>query len=76
MKAAAQREVAGGDVLHLEVGQPMTSAPARVLEAARRGLTEDRLGYTAATGLVSCGRESGVSMGSDTAWRYRRIGWL
>ena len=53
MKAAARREVAGGDVLHLEVGQPMTPAPGRVLEAARRGLREDRLGYTAATGLPS-----------------------
>ena len=53
MKAAARRETAGGDVLHLEVGQPMTPAPRRVLEAARRGLREDRLGYTAATGLPS-----------------------
>lgn len=31
----------------------MTPAPSRVLEAARRGLTENRLGYTAATGLES-----------------------
>ena len=51
MKAAALREAGGGDVLHLEVGQPMTPAPSRVLEAARQGLIEDRLGYTAATGL-------------------------
>ena len=53
MKAAARRESEGGDVLHLEVGQPMTPAPSRVREAARRGLEEDRLGYTAATGLAS-----------------------
>ena len=51
MKEAALREAGGGDVLHLEVGQPMTPAPSRVLEAARKGLIEDRLGYTAATGL-------------------------
>ena len=63
MKAAAQREEAGGDVLHLEVGQPMTPAPARVLEAARRGLTEDRLGYTAATGLVSLRERIGCFYG-------------
>ncbi len=44
--------MAGGDVLHLEVGQPMTPAPSRVLEAAGRGLVGDRLGYTAATGLA------------------------
>lgn len=31
----------------------MTRAPTRVREAARRGLDEDRLGYTAATGLAS-----------------------
>ena len=53
MKAAALREARGGDVLHLEVGQPMTPAPSRVLEAARAGLADDRLGYTAATGLVA-----------------------
>ena len=51
MKAAAERERAGGDVLHLEVGQPSTSAPSGVIEAARRALTEDRLGYTSATGI-------------------------
>ena len=53
MKAADQRAMAGGEVLHLEVGQPMTPAPLRVREAARRGLHEDRLGYTAATGLAA-----------------------
>ena len=63
MKAAAQREVEGGEVLHLEVGQPMTPAPGRVLEAARRGLTEDRLGYTAATGLVSLRERIGCFYG-------------
>ena len=71
MKAAARREVAGGDVLHLEVGQPMTPAPARVLEAARRGLTHDRLGYTAATGLVALrariGRFYGERYGLDVS---------
>lgn len=53
MKAAAHRESRGDEVLHLEVGQPMTPAPRRVREAARRGLLEDRLAYTAATGLAS-----------------------
>ena len=71
MKAAARREVAGGDVLHLEVGQPMTPAPSRVLEAARRGLTHDRLGYTAATGLVALreriGRFYGERYGLDVS---------
>ncbi|MGE4562603.1 MAG: aminotransferase class I/II-fold pyridoxal phosphate-dependent enzyme, partial [Rhodospirillales bacterium] len=51
MRAANQREVSGEDVLHLEVGQPGTSAPAGVLEAARQALAADRLGYTDAFGL-------------------------
>ncbi len=51
MAAAAAREVAGGDVLHLEVGQPSTSAPIAVLEAAKRALDDDRIGYTLALGL-------------------------
>lgn len=71
MKAAARRESAGGDVLHLEVGQPMTPAPSRVLEAARSGLRKDRLGYTAATGLLSLreriGRFYGERYGLDVS---------
>lgn len=51
MKAAAAKERATGDVLHLEVGQPSTPAPAGVRAAARDALESDRLGYTAATGL-------------------------
>ena len=51
MRAAALRERTGGDVLHLEVGQPSTSAPKGVLEAARRALAEDDLGYTLALGI-------------------------
>lgn len=51
MKAAAEREAATGDVLHLEVGQPSTPAPSIVIAAAHRALDENRLGYTGATGL-------------------------
>lgn len=51
MRAAYARERAGGDVLHLEVGQPSTAAPPAVLEAARRALEVDRLGYTEALGI-------------------------
>ncbi len=51
MSAAAAREAAGGDVLHLEVGQPSTPAPRGVLEAARRALDSDRIGYTLALGI-------------------------
>ncbi|MSP81655.1 MAG: aminotransferase class I/II-fold pyridoxal phosphate-dependent enzyme [Alphaproteobacteria bacterium] len=51
MRAAALRAAAGGDVLHLEVGQPSTPAPRKVLGAAKRALDEDGLGYTLALGL-------------------------
>jgi len=51
MRAANARVAAGGDVLHLEVGQPSTGAPAGVLAAARAALESDRLGYTDALGL-------------------------
>lgn len=40
-----------GDVLHLEVGQPSTPAPAGVRRAAAEALQTDRLGYTEATGI-------------------------
>ncbi|NDH84467.1 MAG: aminotransferase class I/II-fold pyridoxal phosphate-dependent enzyme [Acidimicrobiia bacterium] len=50
MRAAEERELAGDQVLHLEVGQPSTPAPAGVIEAAHRALDEDVLGYTTAAG--------------------------
>ncbi|MDY7100035.1 MAG: aminotransferase class I/II-fold pyridoxal phosphate-dependent enzyme [Actinomycetota bacterium] len=52
MKAAERREAAGGDVLHLEVGQPATPAPAGVRQAAIEAIGNDRLAYTAATGIA------------------------
>ena len=50
MRAAEERELAGGDVLHLEVGQPSTPAPSGVIAAAHRALDHDVLGYTTAAG--------------------------
>ena len=51
LRRANTREAAGADVLHLEIGQPSTGAPAAVLEAAKRALDSDRLGYTEALGI-------------------------
>ena len=51
MRAANEREAAGDDVLHLEVGQPSTAAPTPVLETARAALNQDVLGYTDAFGV-------------------------
>lgn len=51
MQAAAAREAAGDHVLHLEVGQPNTSAPGGVISAAKAALDQDRIGYTVALGI-------------------------
>ncbi|NBC31828.1 MAG: aminotransferase class I/II-fold pyridoxal phosphate-dependent enzyme [Alphaproteobacteria bacterium] len=51
MSAAAEREAAGAGVLHLEVGQPGTPAPAGVIAAAKAALDRERLGYTVARGI-------------------------
>ncbi len=50
LKAARRRERAGGDVLHLEVGQPATGAPLIVRETAKRAIDHDLLRYTDADG--------------------------
>jgi aspartate/methionine/tyrosine aminotransferase len=52
LRAANEREAAGADVIHLEVGQPGSSAPAPVLKAARRALAGERIGYTDALGIA------------------------
>jgi aspartate/methionine/tyrosine aminotransferase len=57
-RLASERELAGHQVLHLEVGQPSTGAP----QAAREAVTEAlgrpdiTLGYTGATGLYALRR--------------------
>ena len=51
LKAANQQAASGADVLHLEVGEPSTGAPRRVIEAARAALGASRLGYTEALSI-------------------------
>jgi aspartate/methionine/tyrosine aminotransferase len=51
MRAANARAATGADVLHLEVGQPSTGAPRRVVEAAKAALDREVLGYTDALGI-------------------------
>ena len=51
MIQAAEREAAGECVLHLEVGQPGTSAPAGAREAAKHAIDTEVLGYTLALGI-------------------------
>src|SRR5271167_889848 len=52
LRAANEREAAGADVIHLEVGQPGTQAPEAVREAARHALTHEPIGYTDALGIA------------------------
>jgi aspartate/methionine/tyrosine aminotransferase len=51
MQAAAAREAQGARVIHMEVGQPGTPAPAAALAAVKRALDRETLGYTVALGL-------------------------
>ncbi len=51
LAAAKAKERQGGDVIHMEVGQPSAPAPRRALEAARVALVHGQIGYTEALGL-------------------------
>ncbi len=52
MEAARAAEAAGRDIIHMEVGQPGTSAPAGAQDALARAMASgDSLGYTVALGL-------------------------
>lgn len=48
--ATRQRE-AGGDVMHLELGQPMSGPPKAVIARAEACLANGRIGYTEALGI-------------------------
>lgn len=51
MRAANEAEAAGRSIIHMEVGQPGTPAPAGVRDAATRAIQAERLGYTEARGI-------------------------
>ncbi|MDG2312956.1 MAG: pyridoxal phosphate-dependent aminotransferase [Alphaproteobacteria bacterium] len=51
MRSANQLEELGADVVHLEVGQPSTPAPLKVIEAAQKAIDKQVLGYTDSLGL-------------------------
>ena len=52
LRAANERAAAGADVIHLEVGQPATQAPAAVRAAALEALANAPIGYTDALGIA------------------------
>ncbi|PKQ11945.1 MAG: 1-aminocyclopropane-1-carboxylate deaminase [Alphaproteobacteria bacterium HGW-Alphaproteobacteria-1] len=51
MEAARRAEAAGRRIIHMEVGQPGTPAPAGARAALARAMEADALGYTVALGL-------------------------
>ena len=51
LRAANERQAAGGRVYHLEVGQPGTGAPSIVVETIRNAVGRGRMGYTDAMGI-------------------------
>jgi aspartate/methionine/tyrosine aminotransferase len=51
MQEAAVLEAKGENVVHLELGEPGSGTPKGVVEAAKRALDTERLGYTLAFGI-------------------------
>jgi len=51
MAAAARIEAAGGNVIHMEVGQPAAPAPKTAIAAAHAALEQARIEYTSALGI-------------------------
>lgn len=51
MEAARAAEASGRHIIHMEVGQPSTPAPAGARKALAQAMERDALGYTVALGL-------------------------
>ncbi|HEY7646097.1 MAG TPA: aminotransferase class I/II-fold pyridoxal phosphate-dependent enzyme [Hyphomicrobiales bacterium] len=51
MRAANERQAAGHDIVHMEVGQPGTPAPRAAREAVKAAVDRELLGYTEALGI-------------------------
>jgi aspartate/methionine/tyrosine aminotransferase len=63
MREAAALEALGRSVIHMEVGQPGTPAPAAALAQAKSALDSETLGYTAALGIDALRRRIARSYG-------------
>lgn len=51
MKSASALEATGRDIIHLEVGQPVTGLPRNAIDPVRKLIGETALGYTIASGI-------------------------
>ncbi|GGH20024.1 Aspartate/methionine/tyrosine aminotransferase [Cribrihabitans marinus] len=56
MEAARRAEEGGRRIIHMEVGQPGTGAPAGAIEAVAGTMRQDAMGYTVALGLPALRR--------------------
>jgi aspartate/methionine/tyrosine aminotransferase len=65
MREAAALEAQGRSVIHMEVGQPGTPAPAAALAQAKSALGSETLGYTAALGVDALRRRIARSYGDN-----------
>jgi aspartate/methionine/tyrosine aminotransferase len=72
MEAARAAEEAGRNIIHMEVGQPSTPAPAGARKALSDAMNSDSLGYTVALGLPALrkriARLYGEWYGVDLDW--------
>ena len=51
MEAASKKEKSGYEVIHLEVGQPGSSAPKMAAESVKNKISKSPMGYTVALGI-------------------------
>ncbi len=51
MEAASKKEKSGYEVIHLEVGQPGSSAPKMAAESVKNKISKSPMGYTVARGI-------------------------
>ena len=58
MREANELEAKGKSIIHMEVGQPSTSAPRQALRTAEKVLLQERLGYTEALGDIDLAIEN------------------
>ena len=69
MTAAAALEAQGRHIIHMEVGEPGTPTPERVIDAAERTMRAGRGGYTVALGITPLreriARHYGEAYGAD-----------
>ena len=77
LSRAAALEAEGADVMHLEMGQPSTAAPAPAIDAVIGALNDPAShGYTMTMGIDPLRKGIADYMIVSTGLLFRRIMWL